>query len=64
MYSRRQLFVQFFFFYFLLQKGKGSEKILNPPMPFIQMEFEFALFKFIQHNNKRLYVEIASFYFD
>lgn len=33
-------------------------------MPFIQMEFEFALFKFIQHNNKRLYVEIASFYFD
>lgn len=33
-------------------------------MPFIQMAFEFALVKFIQHNNKRLYVEIASFYFD
>lgn len=64
MYSRRQLFVQVFFIILYCGKGKGREKILNPPMPFIQMAFEFALFKFIQHNNKRLYVEIASFYFD
>lgn len=64
MYSRRQLFVQVFLLFFTAERERVGKKILNPPMPYIQMAFEFALFKFIQHNNKRLYVEIASFYFD